>query len=180
MRFINIIMLVSVIGITVGVAALVIVLSVFNGFNSRRDRGAGGIRPAHPDRTGHRASPCRSPTHSSALLAADPRIKAFAPFISSKALLMTPSVNKVVSVKGVDDSLIGSVSGVEGSTVLGAFEFNDSPSADRYCHWHDAGGQNGGDRGIGDRSCQSPVGVDAMMLQWGQPLIRKCTGRRDL
>ena len=34
LRFINIIMLVSVIGITVGVAALIIVLSVFNGFNS--------------------------------------------------------------------------------------------------------------------------------------------------
>jgi ABC-type lipoprotein release transport system permease subunit len=34
MRFINIIMLVSVIGITVGVAALIIVLSVFNGFNT--------------------------------------------------------------------------------------------------------------------------------------------------
>jgi lipoprotein-releasing system permease protein len=33
-RFINIIMLVSVIGITVGVAALIIVLSVFNGFNT--------------------------------------------------------------------------------------------------------------------------------------------------
>jgi lipoprotein-releasing system permease protein len=34
LRFINIIMLVSVTGITVGVAALTIVLSVFNGFNS--------------------------------------------------------------------------------------------------------------------------------------------------
>jgi lipoprotein-releasing system permease protein len=34
LRFINIIMLVSFIGITVGVAALIIVLAVFNGFNS--------------------------------------------------------------------------------------------------------------------------------------------------
>src|SRR5512135_2865174 len=116
LRFINIIMLVSVIGITVGVAALVIVLSVFNGFNSVVTDVLVGFDPHI--RIEPATGKAMTLTDSlETILLSDPRITASAPYVSSKGLLMTPTVNKVVSVKGVVDSLIGSVSGVKNNTV---------------------------------------------------------------
>jgi len=173
MRFINIIMLVSVIGITVGVAALVIVLSVFNGFNSVVTGVLVGFDP-HIRIEPASGKSMQITERLSALLAADPRIKASAPFISSKALLMTPSVNKVVSVKGVNDTLVGSVSGVESSTVLGAFQFNDTPGRIGIVIGMTLADRMGVTVGS-EIALVSPVGVDAMMLQGGQPLIRKCS-----
>ena len=126
LRFINIIMLVSVVGITVGVAALIIVLSVFNGFNSVVTNVLIGFDP-HV-----RIEPVRgkSVAVSDTLLrmvASDPRVAAAAPYIASKALLITSHVNRVVLVKGVVDSTIDEVSGVKKSIVLGAFRFHDTP-----------------------------------------------------
>lgn len=173
LRFINIIMLVSVVGITVGVAALIIVLSVFNGFNSVVTNVLIGFDP-HV-----RIEPVRgkSVAVSDTLLrmvASDPRVAAAAPYIASKALLITSHVNRVVLVKGVVDSTIDEVSGVKKSIVLGAFRFHDTPEeggivlglalADRL-----------GTMVGGEVSVVSPVGVDAMMTQFGQPLMRKCT-----
>jgi lipoprotein-releasing system permease protein len=173
MRFINIIMLVSVIGITVGVAALVIVLSVFNGFNSVVTDVLVGFDPhIRIEPATGKSIPLTDSL--SALLASDPRISASAPFIASKALLMTPSVNKVVSVKGVNDSLIGSVSGVASSTVLGAFAFNDTPARIGIVIGLTLADRLGATVGS-EVALVSPVGVDAMLMQMGQPLIRKCT-----
>jgi lipoprotein-releasing system permease protein len=101
-------------------------------------------------------------------------VAAAAPYIASKALLMTPRVNRVVLVKGVIDSTIDGVSGVKQSTVLGSFRFEDTP---------ESGGIVLG-MALADRlgtmvgtavTVVSPVGVDAMMTQFGQPLTRKCT-----
>ncbi len=172
MRFINIIMLVSVIGITVGVAALIIVLSVFNGFNSVVTQVLVGFDPHL------RVEPARgnSLAYSDSLqqlLADDPRVSAVAPYIASKAMLMTGHFNRVVMVKGVNDSTIGAVSGVKKSIVLGGFAF------------HDSAGESGIVLGLtlADRlaatvgtevNVVSPVGVDMMLLQFGQPLVRRC------
>ena len=173
MRFINIIMLVSVIGITVGVAALVIVLSVFNGFNSVVTDVLVGFDPhIRIEPASGKSMPLTDSL--AALLASDPRIIGSSPFITSKALLMTPTVNKVVSVKGVNDSLIGSVSGVASSTVLGAFSFNDTPARIGIVLGMTLADRLGATVGS-ELTLVSPVGVDAMLLQVGQPLMRKCT-----
>lgn len=171
-RFINIIMLVSVIGITVGVAALVVVLSVFNGFNSVVTQVLVGFDPhlrIEPARGARLADP--DPVLATAL--DDPRIAASAPYVAGKALLVVNRMHRVVMVKGVVDSTIDGVSGVKGRTVLGAFAFNDSPGeagvvlgltlADRL------GTMVGAPLAI-----LSPVGVDAMMVQLSEPIIRQC------
>jgi lipoprotein-releasing system permease protein len=173
LRFINIIMLVSFIGITVGVAALVIVLAVFNGFNSVVTEVLVGFDP-HVRIEPARGKGLQVPDSLLRAVAADPRVAAAAPYIASKALLMTPRVNRVVLVKGVVDSTIDGVSGVKQSTVLGSFRFEDTP---------ESGGIVLG-MALADRlgtmvgtavTVVSPVGVDAMMTQFGQPLTRKCT-----
>jgi len=173
MRFINIIMLVSIIGITVGVAALVIVLSVFNGFNSvvtevlvsfdphLRIEAAAGKSFLPDDRL-------------MGLLEKEEGIVAYSPYIASKALLMTPRINRVVLVRGVVDSSVGRVSGLVKSTVLGSFRFQDTREkggivlgltlADRMRM-----------RVGSDITVVSPVGVDVMLVQMGQPMMRQCS-----
>lgn len=175
LRFINIIMMVSVIGITVGVAALIIVLSVFNGFNSVVTNVLVGFDP-HV-----RIEPARGrgfPVPDSLLgaVTADPRVVAASPYIASKALLITPRVDRVVLIKGVIDTTIDLVSGVKRSTVLGSFRFNDTPEkggivlglalADRL-----------GTMVGSEVTIVSPVGAEAMLTQFGQPLTRKCSVR---
>lgn len=173
MRFISIIMYVSVVGITVGVAALLIVLSVFNGFNSVVTNVLMGFDP-HIKVAAARG---KSMTLSDTLIQAmnsEPRIAAWSPFVASKALLMTPQMNRVVVVKGVVDSTVGSVSGLKERIVLGSLSLGNSQ------------GTTGIVLGMGlaDRlsatvgtelTLVSPVGVDAMLLQFGQPVMRKCT-----
>ena len=173
LRFINIIMMVSVTGITVGVAALTIVLSVFNGFNSVVTNVLVGFDP----HIRIEAARGRGMQLTDSLLGgvkADPRIAAASPYIASKALLLTPHVNRVVLVKGVVDSTIDMVSGVKQRIVLGGFRLRDTP---------ESGGVILG-LALADRlgtmvgselTIVSPVGVDAMMTQFGEPLTRRCT-----
>lgn len=173
MRFITIIMMVSVIGITVGVAALVIVLSVFNGFNSVVTDVLVGFDPHLRIEPAAGKSMAVSDSLS-AILRMDARIVASAPYISSKGLLMTPTVNRVVSIKGVVDSLVGSVSGVKASTVLGEFGFKDTPVQASIVIGLTLADRLGATVGS-EIAIVSPVGVDAMMMQVGQPLVRRCT-----
>ena len=172
LRFINIIMLVSVIGITVGVAALVIVLSVFNGFNSVVTGVLVGFDP-HLRVEPVRGKTITAPDSILSLVQADRRVSGAAAFIAMKALLITPRVSRVVLVKGVVDSTIGSVSGVKGSTILGEFAFWDSQE--------DAGIVLG--LALADRlgatvgselRVISPVGADAIMTQFSEPITRRC------
>jgi lipoprotein-releasing system permease protein len=172
MRFINIIMMVSIIGITVGVAALVIVLSVFNGFNSVVTEVLVNFDP----HIRIEPSAGRGMTVTASMLQTlehDERISAFAPYIATKALLMTPRVNRVVLVKGVVDTVVGSVSGLVRSTVLGEFSFKDTPE-----HAGIVLGLTLADRlgcTVGSEvTIVSPVGVDAFLIQMGQPLVRRC------
>lgn len=123
-QFITIISLVSIIGIMVGVAALLIVLSVFNGFTGIvtsilinfdphiRIEQSGGIDVKNYDTIEN-------------VLKGDKRISGFSPFLSGKGLIVSKSFNKVVFIKGVDDSSIDDVSGVQKNIVLGNFKFED-------------------------------------------------------
>lgn len=171
-RFINIIMLVSVVGITVGVAALVVVLSVFNGFNSVVTNVLVGFDP-HIKITPAEGSFMAVSDTLRHHLDADPSIAAWSPFISSKALLLASQVNRVVVVKGVDDSLMSGVSGVTNSIVLGEFKFRDLPAQAGIVLGLTLADRLGATIGS-EISIVSPVGVDAMIMQFGQPVTRKC------
>ena len=172
LRFITIIMMVSVVGITVGVAALVIVLSVFNGFNGVVTR----VLVSFDPHVRVEAARGKSITISDSLreaVARDPRVAAVAPFVSGKGLLMTQSVNRVVTIRGVDDSTIAEVSGVRKSVVLGEFRFADNQQRSGIVLGLALADRLGATVGA-EITVVSPVGVDAMLTQLGQPLTRKC------
>ncbi len=173
MRFINIIMLVSVIGITVGVAALIVVLSVFNGFNTVVTQVLVGFDPHL------RIEPARGNNFENAdsilsLVRADARVTAASPFVASKALLVAQRMNRVVLVKGVVDSTIDGVSGVKQRTVLGEFRFRDVPSEGSIVLGLTLADRLGTMVGA-SLTILSPVGVDVMMMQMSQPLMKTCT-----
>lgn len=173
MRYISIIMLVSIVGITVGVAALIIVLSVFNGFSGVVTQVLVGFDP-HV-----RIEPAKGKSIeiSDSLLqavAAIPEVAGISPFIESKALLVVRRQNRVVMVRGVVDSTIGEVSGVAKSTVLGKFKFDDTQASGGIVLGLALADRLGATVGT-EITVISPVGVDAMLMQFGQPLTRKCT-----
>ena len=172
LRFISIIMLVSVVGITVGVAALIIVLSVFNGFNGVVTRVLVSFDP-HVRVEAEKGKGIAVSDSLMKLVTSDQRLAGAAPFVSGKGLLMTQSVNRVVTLRGIGDSTIADVSGVKQSVVLGEFRFNDSPQRSGIVLGLALADRLGATLGT-ELTVVSPVGVDAMLVQFGQPLMRKC------
>lgn len=173
MRFITIIMLVSVIGITVGVAALIVVLSVFNGFNSVVTGVLVGFDP-HLRIEPLRGRAMEMSDSLAGILTRDVRIAAWSPYIESKALVGSSSLQQVVLVRGVVDSAAGRVSGVTRRVVLGAFALGDREGAPGIVLGMTLADRLGAT--VGSRvTVVSPVGVDAMLLQFGQPLMQTFT-----
>ena len=172
-RMIHVIMIVSLVGITVGVAALVIVMSVFNGFNGVVTSVLVGFDPHI------RIDPAKgrvmvvSDSLEKELRHAEPVISDWAPYIQSKAILVSSNYNRVVFVKGVVDSLVGRVSGVSEKIVLGSMELSDSSGTDGIVLGLNLADRLGATVGS-EVMVVSPVGVDAMVLQIGQPSMRRC------
>lgn len=170
-RFISIITLISVIGITVGVAALIIVLSIFNGFNSLVTDILIGFDPHI------RIEPARGPVlqdyeYVASIIEPDDRVEAYSPVISGRAMMVVSNLNRIVNIRGMDQNKIADVSGVDESIVLGSLLL-DRPD-----------GSDGIVLGIGlaDRlnammgdtvTVISPQGMEAALLRFGQPVLRR-------
>jgi lipoprotein-releasing system permease protein len=128
-RFINVISLISVVGITVGVAALLVALSVFNGFNAVVTAVLVGFDPhIRIEKQGNFTQ--REIDSLEGVLRHQPEIKAFAPFVSGKGMLVARSYNKVVYIRGMDENRIAGVSGLKEKVVLGSISFHDSTGTD--------------------------------------------------
>ncbi len=173
MPFIRIISIVSIAGITVGVAALVIVLSVFNGFNGVVTKVLIGFDPHI------RIEPARGKSMSidrtlAEEIGRETDVAGWAPYIAGKALLMTQQSSKVVYLRGVVDSTIDKVSGVKESTILGAFALRSETGMDGIVLGLNLADRLGATVG-NEVTVISPAGIDAMLLQFGQPLTRRFT-----
>lgn len=171
--FINIIMLVSVAGITVGVAALLIVLSVFNGFNKVVTDVLVGFDP-------HLRV---IPAHGARMVLTDSLrdefnrlqgLRGWSPYIDSKAMLTARNVNRVVVVRGVVDSTVGLVSGVRDALVLGTFDVATARGMPGIVVGLTLADRLGATVGS-ELTVVSPVGVDAVLLQYGQPVTQTFT-----
>ncbi|HEY5124680.1 MAG TPA: FtsX-like permease family protein [Ignavibacteria bacterium] len=122
LNFITIITLISVIGVSIGVAAMIIVLSVFNGFNKKVTDILIGFDPhirieaksGHIDNYNGIYEKIQNENISEA-----------APYILSKGMLANKSFNKVCFIKGTDENKISKVSGVKNVTKLGKFDLSD-------------------------------------------------------
>lgn len=168
--FVTVISLISIVGVTIGVAALIVVLSVFNGF--------GGLVTSiliNFDPHIRVESPKQSALDSYQPLIEyatnQKEVTGLSPFVIGKAVVVSRNTNKVVNIKGIDDKHIASVSGLKDKIVLGAVSF-------------DGNNKNGIVLGltladrlgavVGDTiSIVSLAGSEMALLQLGQPLIRR-------
>ncbi|HLX13269.1 MAG TPA: FtsX-like permease family protein [Bacteroidota bacterium] len=124
-RFINVIGYISITGITVGVAALIIVLAVFNGFRDVVTDVLVGFDPhVRIEKKGSFASDDAEKVIGIAKNL--PEVTGIAPFIEGKAMLVAKSYNNVVFIRGVQGKTIGTVSGLKDKIMFGNADLSDS------------------------------------------------------
>ncbi len=168
--FVNVISFISVVGVTIGVAALIVVLSVFNGFGGLVTSLLISFDPHLRIESIKRAN-ADSYQSLGQFLASQPDVKGYAPFVNGKALIVSRGLTRVINVRGIDPDRIAEVSGLAQKIVLGDANLK---------------GENRGGIILGmalaDRlgaivgdtiSVVSPSGVEVALLQMGQPLIRR-------
>jgi lipoprotein-releasing system permease protein len=107
-NFITIISFISIAGITIGVAALLVVLSVFNGFSSLV---VDYLRNLDPDIriTAITNDGEKEIGDLGKILQNEGEIKSFSPYIEGKVLAYSKGITQVVNLKGIDEQSINSV-----------------------------------------------------------------------
>ncbi len=119
--FISFISGVSMLGIALGVAALIIVLSVMNGFQKEvRDRMLGVV--SHIEVYSANGSSLPDVARTLAEAKTHPQVLGAAPFIAAQALLARGEDMKGVMVRGIDPAQEGQVSDLDSSTQAAALE----------------------------------------------------------
>jgi lipoprotein-releasing system permease protein len=119
LKFVSIISAISITGVTIGVAALVVVLSVFNGFGSLV---SSILINFDPHLRIESTLPMDSDSEGPMLeyISHMPHVKACSPFVGGKALVVSKNVNRVVNIRGLETSKIPLVSGLSDKLVLGS------------------------------------------------------------
>lgn len=170
-QFITVITFISVIGLTVGVTALLVMLSVFNGFNKYQIDTLTGFDP-HLRVEADSGATVADYNSLISRISSETKVTEIAPFTINKGVISTRKNNIVAFVKGVDDKKISGLSDVKDKTTLGDFEFKDN---DEY------GGIVLGNslaakleaRVLDTISVMSPVGMEKALTQIVTPKTQK-------
>lgn len=123
-QFITIITRISIAGLTVGVAALIAMLSVFNGFNKYQVDTLTGFDP-HLRIEADSGGTLTDYNSVMEKVKAGSDVKVVAPYTINKGVISSRRNNVVAFLKGVDENKIGELSDVKDKTTLGDFEFRD-------------------------------------------------------
>ncbi|HWP81285.1 MAG TPA: ABC transporter permease [Bacteroidota bacterium] len=168
LNFVTVISFISIVGVTIGVAALVITLSVFNGFSSVVTSILIEFDP-HVRIEATKRADSSAYAELDAYLTQSRDVLGHAPYVLGKALVVSRNINRVINVKGIDHRKVREVSGLEDKLVFGSV---------------DVGARNGIVLGmnladrlgtvVGDTvAVVSPAGSELALLQLGQPIIRR-------
>ncbi len=124
-NFITIISLISIAGITIGVAALIVVLSVFNGFGSLV---TSYLMNFDPDLRVEYKVESKSADYENlkSVINKTPDLKAFAPFVSGKVLAISNGITDVVTLKGIDFSKAESIYGIKEGMLYGSASLKEN------------------------------------------------------
>jgi lipoprotein-releasing system permease protein len=123
-NFITIISLISIAGITIGVAALIIVLSVFNGFGSLVTSFLISFDP-HIRIVSTMPSESNDMNNLKSKLSNFDNVKGVSPFVSGKVLAYSSGLNQVVNLKGIDSSSGNDVYNIKRNIIFGDYAFSD-------------------------------------------------------
>ena len=166
-NFITIISLISIIGIAVGVAALIVVLSVFNGFGSLVQSYLMNMDPDLRIEVISNQGFAKE-KEIIPILKSQRNIKYYAPFVSGKVLSYSGGNTQVVNLKGVDESQGDNIYGLKRFLVLGTYDLSDIGGLP-----HIAIGLTLSDRlgtVVGDTiTIISPTGIEQSISQFSMP-----------
>jgi lipoprotein-releasing system permease protein len=168
--FITIISIISIIGVTIGVAAMILVLSVFNGFNKKVTNILVGFDP-HLRIESVNQNSLLSGYESFSQKLRTAGIENFAPYTLNKGMLINDFTNKVLFIKGVDEN-ISKVSGVKEVTRIGKFELKDKGDFGSIILGLSLADQlrvTPGDT----LTLISPVGLEVSLTQFIEPITKK-------
>lgn len=168
--FITVISTISILGVAIGVAAMIIVLSVFNGFSEKVTSILIGFDPhIRIESKGN----VRFGDYESILETIYSNgIENAAPYTMNKGMLATQDVNKVLFIKGVDENRIGNVSGIKEFTNYGIFSLKDNGSYGSIIIGFSLA--NSLKVFIGDTiTILSPVGLEYSLTQFVDPITKQ-------
>jgi lipoprotein-releasing system permease protein len=125
LNFISIISILSTLGITIGVAALIVVLSVFNGFGSLVKSFLMNFDPHL--RIELISADYKDEDLSKMIdaLTSDNKVLSFAPYVSGKVLALRRELTEIINLKGVDNVKANEIYGIQSSIVLGSDELEN-------------------------------------------------------
>ncbi len=126
-NFITVISFISIAGITLGVAALVVVLSVFNGFGSLVTSYLMNFDP-HLRVEYKIESKTEDDRSLKTILSQTPDLKAFAPFVSGKVLAISNGITDVVTLKGIRFKTAEDIYGIKESILYGTGTLKENDS----------------------------------------------------
>jgi len=168
--FITIISFISVLGVTIGVAAMIVVLSVFNGFNKRVTDNLVNFDP-HIRVEGVDSNKLTDYNSTIEKLTSE-GIKAVAPYTLNKGMLTNTKYNKVLYIKGTDQNKISDVSGIKNFARLGEFNLDDDGDFGGIVIGFTLADQMR--TKIGDTvTVLSPVGLESSITQFVEPKTKK-------
>lgn len=170
-NFITIISFISISGITIGVAALIVVLSVFNGFGSLVTSFLISFDPHIRISSTSPNAPLKVEKIDSVLNKYS-EIQGISPFVSGKVLAYSFGLNQVVNLKGIDSSYAEDVYEIKPNIVLGSYSLNNSNGISEAII-----GLRLADKLqtiVGDTiTIISPAGIEKSITQFAAPLVKK-------
>lgn len=170
-NFITIISFLSVSGITIGVAALIVVLSVFNGFGSLVKS---FLISLDPDVRIEIISPegINKISNTENLIKENKDVKDFAPFVNGKILAFREGKTQVVNLKGITEDAGKNLYELKASVIFGKYDLNSNGGIPRVLiglpladHLESITGDT--------LTLVSPSGIEKAVAQFSLPNTRK-------
>jgi len=171
LNFISIISILSALGIMIGVAALIVVISVFNGFSSLVTSYLISFDPHVQIRIISEANLINTMKIENEIKKLD-AVKGYSPFVSGKVLVYHDGLTQVVNLKGIQSSNEQNIYDIKSKIIFGKYKIGNKsslpsailglPLADRLQSI------------VGDTiSIISPSGIEKSITQYSMPKTQK-------
>ncbi len=170
-NFITIISFISIVGVTIGVAALIVVLSVFNGFGSLVTKYLMNFEP-HIRAQVISEEGEKNISQLSHLLSELKEAEGFTPFVTGKVLVFNKGLTKVVNLKGIEKDLADNIYNFSSSILYGNDEIASTKPVAKVIIGIQLADKM--QAVTGDTlTLISPLGIEKAITQFSLPLTKK-------
>lgn len=170
LNFITVISFISILGITVGVAALIVVLSIFNGFGSMVTQILVNFDPhVKIEAKSHIGISDYSKIEQE--IENYPSVESYSPFVEGKVVIYSSKIIRVVNLYGIGSDAKHELTGLKNNIVIGKYDLNPNQPVIPIII-----GLNLATRlqtVLGDTvTIVSPVGFENALLSYSPPIMR--------